>query len=191
MPNEEQPSADPSVVDDIIYYYTLKKRETYSKYAFVNNEGALKDIRAAAIMCTANGLTPDRFVSIAYENFGGKKQFFNTSYLQGPKMQALLKFEKNRVEYKTDVELTRDVMDFADVWKQQIELANSYISHGDSIEEVLLDPTLKFYGWFRILATPEPLPKVIQKYREVARKELAPRLKQYLTSQNFDLDRIL
>lgn len=188
---DPESKADPDLVSEIIYYYTLKKKETYSKYTFVANAGTKKDIDKAAILCAKAGITADRFVSIAYENFGGKKAYFTTSYLQGPKMTALLAFEKIAAENKANTELTRDVINFDDVWRQQIELANLFVKQGDAIEEILLDPSIKFYGWFRILATPTPVPAIMQRYRHVARKELTPRLKEYLKLNNFELDRIL
>jgi hypothetical protein len=54
-----------------------------------------------------------------------------------------------------------------------------------------MDPRLKFHAWFRILATANPEPDIINKYSDTARAEMTPELLAFLKQNNLDLDRIL
>jgi hypothetical protein len=201
MPKHEDPEdrvkpekqlPDPSIVEDLIHHYTIKRRITQSKYRYISTIETDKHIAEAALLCSKYRITPDRYVCIAYDNIGGKKEYFNTSYLSGPKMRKLLETETSPAaegEYK--VELTRANLSYMEIWEQQLDLASRLMRSGESLTSILMDPALKFYAWFRIMCTPDRIPDVVQRYKLIARKELNNKLKEFLTSQGMDVNRIL
>jgi len=188
----EKQLPNPDIVADIIHHYTIKRKITQSKYRYVSTKETDYHIDKAALLCEKYEVTPDRYVSIAYDNLAGKKTYFNTSYLVGPKMRKLLEDETAPAaegEYK--VELTRASLNYKDIWDQQLDLASRLTRNGEAIETLLLDPSVKFYAWFRIMCTPDRLPEVVNRYKLIARKELNNKLKDFLKSQEMDLSRIL
>jgi hypothetical protein len=54
-----------------------------------------------------------------------------------------------------------------------------------------MDSSLKFFAWFRILATPNRVPEIIDKYKRIAKKEMTSAILTFAKEQNLDLDRLL
>ncbi|NBQ70998.1 MAG: hypothetical protein EBU46_20065 [Nitrosomonadaceae bacterium] len=65
-----------------------------------------------------------------------------------------------------------------------------------SVESILMDKTIQFYPWFRILITRKPNESIIKEYGETARQQMVPFLEDFLKKKTyedgtpFDLTRI-
>jgi len=178
------------LVEDITFFYIEKKRLTNKAFTYIATPANEAYIQKAAALCIEFELDAAAYIQIMYDRMGTKKEFFTTKCLQGDKAKYYLASEKeNYTDLK--VEITNANLDPADMWRHQHELAMLYIRRGESVESVLMDSSLKFFGWFRILATPNRYQPIIDKYRHIAKKELTGRLMDFMQSENLDMDRLL
>jgi hypothetical protein len=175
------------LADDLLYYFEEKKRLTNKNYRYVRSAENDKYLKEAAALCKELHMHPGVFVSNLYEDMGKHKSYFSPKHLRGPNVKK--KFTENIEDYR--VEITNDTIEYEDLWRLQHELAMLYIRQGESTESVLKDSSLKFFAWFRILATPRPNPEIIDKYKRIAKKEMNPRLVEFIRKEGLDLDRIL
>jgi hypothetical protein len=181
---------DQRMIDDILGYFIEKKRLLNKQYLHIEAEAAYEYLKEAAALCKQFELHPAKYVDILYERMAKHKHFFKLSCLAGKEVKKYLTDELNNIDaYK--VEITNATLDYADVWRQQENLANAYTRRGEPIESVLADATIKFFGWFRILFTPQRDPEIVHRYKKIARKELNSALKAYIISKNLDLSRIV
>jgi hypothetical protein len=103
----------------------------------------------------------------------------------------MLDQEKDSPDDTYRVEITNATLSLEDVWKYQHELAMRYIKRGETTHSVLMDSSLKFFAWYRILSTPERDMEIIKKYKHIARKEMTNALREFIESEGLDIDRIL
>jgi hypothetical protein len=174
-------------IEDLIYYYEQKKRLSSQHYAYIASEKNDKYFLDAAEYCIKNHISPSSYLDMMYDNFGTKKAFFSPKNLQSSVAEKYLKNKAQTEGEFFNPELNNNNLDYDKIWRQQIELATDYMSFGQKIEDILKDPKLKFFAWFRILATTHRNPEIIHEYIHIAKKELNPRLLAYL-KQNSDLD---
>lgn len=186
MPNNE---VDSRLLDDLVFYYEEKKRLTVKGFKHMANMADRNYFIAAAKICEKHELDPATYVQIMYDRMDFKKEFFSPKCLQGAKVEFYIESHKNTGD-SLKVELTNANIDPADLWRHQHELASLYIRRGESVESVLMDSSLKFFAWFRILATPNRVPAIITKYKHIAKKEMTSRLVEFAKSENLDLDRL-
>lgn len=175
------------IFDELVFYYEQKRRLHVKLYAYSASEKNDKYFRSAAKFCLEKNVAPAVYVDRLYDNFGGKKAFFGPKNLQA---KVANKYFDQYSEIEEDfftTELNNNNLDYDKIWQQQIELAQDYLSFGLKIEDILKDPKLKFFAWFRILATTHRDPEIVHEYINIAKKELNPRLLAYL-KQNSDLD---
>lgn len=181
---------DPTTMADLEFAFGEMKRMSNKHYKYSSFGDNITYMRKAAIICDEMGLTPQKYVQILWERLGDKKEFFSPKHLQGDNVRKVLENYLD-TEAQNRVELNNFNIDYDTIWRQQHELAMRYISRGEAVEAVLLDSSLKFFAWFRIMATPEPNLAIIDKYKAIAVKELTnPRLQRYLDESHMPLHRI-
>jgi len=184
-------SIDPLIVDDLIFYYVEKKRLSVKNYNYTPLPKWDKYFEEAAILCHKYGFTPALYVQKMYDRLGEKRNFFTPEHMRGGNVEKILENEQSSQDDKYTVEITNSTLDPADVWKYQHELAMRYIKRGESVRSVLMDSSLKFFAWYRILSTPERDPEIIAKYKHIAKKEMTPVLLEFVTQEGLDVERIL
>jgi hypothetical protein len=131
------------------------------------------------------------YVQKMYERLGDKKHFFTPEHMRGGNVEKMLENDAASQDDKYVIEITNNTLAPADVWKYQHELAMRYIKRGESAHSVLMDSSLKFFAWYRILSTPERDPEIIDKYKHIAKKEMTPALLEFLKQEGLDIERIL
>ena len=187
MSNKE---VDNRLIDDLVFYYEEKKRLTVKNFKHRDTIADNEYFRRAAALCVEYELDAATFVQIMYDRMETKKEFFSPKCLQGVKAKFFL--EENKDDSASwKIEITNASLDPSQLWRYQHELATRYISRGESVESVLMDSSLKFFAWFRILATPDRVPEIISKYKHIAKKEMTSRLLEFARSENLDVDRLL
>lgn len=188
MSNKKE--ADQRIKEDLEYEFTSKKRLSIPHYNYVSTHAGDAHFREAALLCKDSNLHPAQYMQIMWERMGDKKEFFNTAHLQGPgAKQAIKEYFKNGDNY--DVEITNVNLEYGDLWNYQKELAMRYIRNGRDIKSVLMDSSLKFFAWFRILITEKREPEIIDKYKHIAKKEFTRGLLDFAKQHNLDVNRIL
>lgn len=181
---------DPRTLEDIIYYYSEKKRLKNKGYKFISSEKVDYHIREAAILCEELEMTPAQYIQLIYDNLGPKQvEHFNLQHLHGTAAEHFFRDRNKNDSYV--VELTKENLPYEDVWGHMLELCRRQMKQGRAMEEVLLDSSLKLYGWFRILASPDPIPSVIENYKHIARLEMNNRLMDFIKESGLDVDRVL
>ena len=86
--------------------------------------------------------------------------------------------------------VTSETLSFERVWDQQKALLLNQVEQGRKMEDILLDSSMKFFAWFRILATTTRLPSVAKKYKKTAKLELTGRLREFIEERQLDIGRI-
>jgi len=179
---------DQRIFEDILGYYIEKKRLTNKKYLYIPADKYLENFAEATRICARHEMHPAKYVNVIYDNLE-KKEFFSPSHLCGAgAVKVVQKVLESGNDYK--VEITNATIDYVDVWQQQRNLAMLYVKHGESVESVLMDSSLKFFAWYRILSTPEKNMEIVNKYKRIARDELNRSLTEFIKAQGLDLDRI-
>lgn len=178
-------------IEDLIYYFVEKKRLTLKSYNYISSNKWDQFFEEAAKLCSKYELTPAIYIQKMYDRLENKKQFFTPEHIRGKNVERFLDNERELNEDTYKVEITNATLDLADVWKYQHELAMRYIKRGESPHSVLMDSSLKFFAWYRILSTPERDPEIIKKYKHIAKKEMTSALQDFARQEGLDLDRIL
>ena len=182
---------DQRTIDDLVYYFVEKKRLTVKSYNCIPSAKWDQYFAEAAKLCSKYELSPAIYVQKMYDRMENKKQFFTPEHMRGGNVEKLLEDEKLSEDDTYKVEITNATLDLADVWKYQHELAMRYIKRGESVHSVLMDSSLKFFAWYRILSTPERDAEIIRKYKHIAKKEMTNALQDFARQEGLDLDRIL
>lgn len=178
-------------VDDLIYQFAYKKRLTNKNWEYVPTIKGGAYFREAAVLCDKYELSPAEYMQIMYDRMGERKEFFSSEHIRGGNVQKVLEQIKSGAREVYKVEMTIHDLDYGDVWDQQHDLAMRYISRGESVESVLMDSSLKFFAWYRILSTPRMIPEVVEKYKHIAKKELTSALLEFVKKEGLDIDRII
>jgi hypothetical protein len=142
-------------------------------------------------MCIDLGVSPDMFVQTIYDNLTGKaKDEFRVDCLQGKGARALFERLQASGDDSYKVEITNFTEDYERIWAQQYDLVQRYLKTGDTIKAILMDSSLKFFAWFRILSTPDRDPEIIKKYKHIAKLELTQKLQEFIHQENLDITRL-
>lgn len=180
---------DPRLIEDLVHYFSEKKRLTLKNYRHISSSKDNDHFKKAARLCKEYELDAATYVQLMYDRMGTKTEFFSPISLQGTNVAHFLEERKNDDGgYK--VEITNATLDPADVWDQQKALAMVYVNNGEDSGSVMFNSSLKFFAWFRILATPNRCEPVIAKYKHIARKELTNKIIDFAKSEGLDIDRI-
>lgn len=179
------------VCDELIYCYTQKRRLHKKDYNFTDTIKNREHIKEAAEQCINLGVSPGVYVQTIYNNLAGKaREHLRLECLYGKSVAQLFDRLQNSGDDSYKVEITNFTEDYERLWAQQYDLVMRYVKAGDSVKSVLMDSSLKFFAWFRILATPERDPDVIKKYKRIAKLELTPKLIEFIKQEKLDADRI-
>lgn len=186
-------SEDPykELMDDLIYYFVEKKRLSRRTYQYVSTITWDDYFREAAILCSQYEMTAAGYIQRMYDRMESKKEFFTPEHIRGGNISKMLAQDKTNGEETYKVEITNSTLGYEDVWKYQHELAMRYIRRGETVESVLIDSSLKFFAWYRILSTPRPYPEIIKKYKHIAKKEMTGGLRKFAEQEGLDLERLL
>jgi hypothetical protein len=190
MSDKKEPS--PETVQEIIYYYSNKKRlHTKSgNYTYLHTETGDKYMREAALLCEELQLTPASYIQLIYDDMGPGQKHFSPQHLRGTAVEHFFRDRQN-TNGSFSIELTRENIPYDDIWDHMYELCMRQLRLGRSLEEVLMDSSMKLYAWFRILASPQEIPAVVQKYKHICRKEMNDKLLKYIKEAGLDVHRVL
>lgn len=181
---------DPRLIEDLIHYFNEKKRLSIKSYTHRCSKKDEDYFNEAAKLCMQYELDPAIFIELIYSKMGEQRAFFAPMHLQGTRVKNILEERKNDDSgYK--IEITNLSITPEDMWRQQKALAMVYIKNGEATADVLMNSSLKFFAWFRILATPDRYEPIIDKYKHIARKELTSSIIDYAKATGLDIDRIL
>jgi hypothetical protein len=182
--------SDVSLESELIYYFEQKKRLTSKTYRYVSNIKWDKYFEEAAELCKKHALPAQVYMQRVYDRMENKKEFFSPQHIRGSNVDKYLSLPSVVEEETYIVEVTNDNLSYDSLWKQQHDMAMRYINRGESVESVLIDSSLKFFAWYRILSTPKAYPEIIKKYKHIAKKELNPRLRDFIEKEKLPIERI-
>lgn len=122
--------------------------------------------------CIAAKITPEDYCMALYQVYASDKvDNFWPNQLRGTKaLEIAKKYVANfeRISYKQ-------------LWNTQLGLLKQALDRTQrSVEDVLYDHALPFSAWFRVVATVDPVPKIIERYGKEARAELTDELVAFL-----------
>jgi|APCry1669190119_1035276.scaffolds.fasta_scaffold01043_4 hypothetical protein len=139
-----------------------------------------KAFKKAAVFCKAHKITPEQYAIALLESLDGHRENFYPSYFGSTSAnQVAIDYSKN---FSVPLE---------ELYEYQKEmLRHMVLEMGRDAVSTLLNPRLRFYAWFRILATKEPVKEIIEAYSEAARKEMTAELLTFLKSKQLDVERI-
>jgi hypothetical protein len=136
----------------------------------------------ASKFCMEKGITPEEYAQglMSSLDYDRKNCFYPTLFGSSTGNTAVLQYREEKS------------ISFKDLYECQKALLILQITKlGKTPKEVLLNPRLQFYAWFRTLATAKPDYDIINTYSETAREEMTPELVTFLKEQNLDVDRII
>jgi len=188
MPNKDE--VNQRVKEDLEYEFVSKKRLSIPHYNYISTHAGDAHFCEAAKLCEESELHPAQYIEIMWERMGDKKEFFGTSHLRGPgAKKAIAEYFEDGDNY--NVEITNANLEYNDLWNYQKELAMRYMRNGRTIKSILMDSSLKFFAWFRILVTEEKDDEIIKKYKHIAKKEFNSGLLDFAKQHNLEINRIL
>ena len=174
-------------IDELIESFIYKQRILREHYVYPNSEANKQNMLAAARLCHKYNMHPSTFVRVIYDSLSYKaKANFTTAQLQSDTAEQKIRAFLN----SPDSELNNTNIDYKELWAQQLADARKFMSYGLSCKEVLMDATLNFYAWFRLLATPNRDEDIIFKFGKTARLEMDDRLLRFIREEGLDLERI-
>ena len=180
---------EPERLDRLKEYFKKVKQETLGENLYIPTPLQELDFKEALSLCKKYDLAPEDIVDLAVELLGKADVQLSTIHLRGALVKKALVSEiVNDPKHARLV--TSENLAISDVWQQQIYLLKTYTRNNESPEDVLLDASLKFYSWFRILVPETPIAALINKYRDIARRELDYKIKRYVRRIGLDLCRI-
>jgi hypothetical protein len=187
MQNKEQ--IDQRILDDLVYEFINKKRLRIPKYDLPSTPASDAYFVEAARLCAHHDLHPAKYMDIMWEHMGEKMEFFSPAHIRGAGAEKAIKeyFEsgKNR-----DIEITNANLDYSNLWEFHKHSVMQYMRMNIPIKDILIDSSLKFPAWFRILVTENRAPEIIDKFKRIARKELNNALLDFINTNNLDISRI-
>lgn len=187
MQNEE---VNLQLVEDLKYYYIDKKRLLNKNATFIETKKNQDYMEAAAKICDELNMTAAAYIQFMYDKMGDLKAYFSPQHLQGDNAKKALRDKREKEENSYQVEIDNSTIPYDLLWTQQNELARRYMKIGYTAEDILMDASLKFFAWYRILSTTDANSEVIRKYKSIANKELTPRLIEFIKEHNLELSRI-
>jgi hypothetical protein len=160
--------------------YVYLRSNVQKNYIYHRSPAHIKAFRKAAKFCLEAGFTAEEYSVALMDSLGNHRENFFPSYFGSSTAN------QHAMTYREDRAIPLDM-----ILEQQKTLLGTHVLKlkKDPIA-ALMDPRLKFYAWFRVVATREPNHEIIRVYRETAREELTPALAKFLRDNNLDIDRI-
>lgn len=131
-----------------------------------------KALAAGVQNCIEAQITPEDYCTALYRVYvTDQRDVFFPNCLRGKKaLEAARQFINNYQK-----------ITFKQLWDTQLVVLKQAIDRTKrSVEEILADHALPFSPWFRIIATVDPVPAVIARYRNEAKQEATPELLTFL-----------
>lgn len=167
--------------DDLVGEFEYLRGTVQVNYKYHPSAAAEKAFKKAALFCSANKIHPTVYMQGAIEALGEAKIKFYIPYIGSPKANEAALARANRNNNSPEDMLSQQQ---SILLTQIIDLRRNYL-------DVLLDPRLNFYAWFRVLSSAKFEPEVAKVYLSAAREELNEELKNYLISQGLEIERII
>jgi hypothetical protein len=183
---QEQESEDLSVLKQ---YFLKVKRNIDEGYCYISTPSKEDDFRAALEICKEYDLTPEDLVDLAVELLAHNSHRLSSVHLRGGLVRKFLVAEVLN-NSKNCALGANENLPLDRFWDHYETIVKLYENRGEPREDVLFDSSLKFHAWFRILATEKPCPRIIEKYKHIAIKELDYRIKRFIRRNGLDLSRI-
>jgi hypothetical protein len=151
-------------------------------YIYNNNPAFDKAFIKAAKFCLERGLTPEEYAYGVLYSLESSRQatFYPNHFGSHTTNEGVLAYKQQKA------------IPVEDIFEQQkyLLLHQTYKLKND-LHDVLMNPRLPFYAWFRILMSATPDFEIINTYSETAREEMTPEIRAFLIREKFDLNRIL
>jgi hypothetical protein len=163
--------------EDIKDQYLYQKRKEFPNLKFGQKDWQ-KDFKLAADICNELGATAEDFVQAQFD--AAFDPHYYPSYLHSVHCRE----NYRRLQARRNMVIVGSF----DRWRYYLRCN---ITAGKTVEQALLDDTLDFPAWFRILVTVEPNEEIIKKYKFKAQREMTEPLKKYLMDQKCPLERII
>ena len=173
------------------YFLKVKKENGYSS-DYISTPIQEKDFRDALLLCEQFDLAAEDIVDLAVELLAESSTRLSSIHLRGILVEKALRAEIWN-SMKNSALSTDENLDIESIWIYYTGLFRIYTRNQESaemLENALLDSSLKFAGWFRILFTPSPNSRIIDKYKHIAIKELNYKIKRFIRRKGLDLSRI-
>lgn len=147
------------------------------------------DFKEALLLCEEYKLAPEDIVDLADEKLEKSSERLSSFHLRGALVKKALNAEVANSS-RNSMLLTNDNISIEELWEGARRTVNIYTSNVRSTKDVLMDSSFKYFAWFRILVTEEPVPEIIEKYRHIALKELDYKVKKFIRKNGLDMSRI-
>lgn len=168
---------DLTLAHEIEDHYTAYRKQFYPNGFERKTIDLNPAFKKAANIVEELGANAELYVKYHFDHYG---KDIRKEYLHGKNSQDIYisKISKLDGDYNRQISLQLDYL------TDQIELCKR------KVEYVLLDDKLSFAPWFRICASVDPIPEVIEKYRSAAKPMLNDELKNALLKNKMDWRRI-
>jgi hypothetical protein len=187
MNGYEDISFDQNVADEIAACY----QQIVTGHRPTNQRQVSPAVKTAAIkaaaLCEQSHTDPRVYVQAQHRYASSDGHFY-------PNQLHTSSALENVAKYKTFVLIP---LDPAKLYATQLLYLTTAIRNTKrSVESILMDKTIQFYPWFRILITKKPNASIIQEFGEAARQQMVPLWSDFLKKQTyedgtpFDLTRI-
>jgi len=141
----------------------------------------------AATICEQSGTDPRIYVQAQHRYASSDGEFYPNQLHTSTALE-------NVAKYKTFVLIPLDPAKLYDT--QLLYLTTALRNTKRSVESILMDKTIQFYPWFRLLITKKPNDTIIKEFGEAARQQMVPAWIEFLSKKTyedgtpFDLTRI-
>jgi hypothetical protein len=181
---EDYLTVDPEIIEiasNIAREYEYMRGSVQEGYRYMPHKEGEKYLKKAAKFCKEHEIDPAIYILGAMQSLGNARDKFYINYIGSPRANqgASDCAASNQIPYER-------------VLEQQVDLLRTHITRlKKPYLEVLLDPRLKFYAWFRILITECYEPEITKRYLHIAKLEMNKKLIVFLQEKNLPIDRIL
>jgi hypothetical protein len=169
------------IKERLIEQYTHYRSVVQPNYNYHTSIAFEKAFTKAAQFCIEKGITPEQYTVAIWEGLGDRKENFYPSFYGSTNGNNLAETYKAQATTSPEIQLD---------YQKQI-LRRHVMELKKDPAEVLMNPRIKFYAWFRILATKLPNQEIIRTYIKTAKAEMTMELAQFLKTNGLDVDRIL
>lgn len=166
--------------EDLVGEFEYLRGTVQRDYRYSPSLAGEKAFKQAALFCKEHKIHPGVYMIGAMEALKGAREKFYIPYIGTKKANqaALERHEQNATNPADRLNVQKEMLA-----TQIIDLRRHYL-------DVLLDPRLNFYAWFRVLASAAPEIEVMKIYLEDARNEMTENLRQYLSDQGLETERL-
>lgn len=178
------------LADEIRKYYQMQRSGILGENVFTPTSAKYNEaFKKSAVICARLGAEPEMYVKAQFAFIDNNKLLVAPDLLHIESESSANKAEHN---YKRFIEgMTLSL-------QQSYDLQLSYLQDQITlvhrpINRALMDDFLNFKPWFRVCITKEPIPEVVEKYKEEAKKEYlnSHKLREFMATKKFDHTRFI